>query len=231
MCFCVMNIVISLGGSILLSDFKSDKIKQYIGILCELNEDHNIVVVTGGGTIARDYIKVEKQLGANDFEADETGIMVTRLNAKVLLSGLGDLGYPCIPTNFDEVKGAFNTQKIVVMGGTFPSISTDGTSALVAEAIHADLFINATSVDGVYDSDPKKNKDAKIIKNLTYSKLSEILSSNVSQAGTYALFDRTAIDVLNRSNIPCVVVNGHDPNNIKKAIGREIGTYISNKEK
>ena len=228
MCSYVMNIVISLGGSILLSDFNSAKIKQYVDILRDLRKNHNIVVVTGGGSVARDYISVAKKLGANDFEADELGIMVTRINAKVLLSGLSDMGSSFIPKNFDEVKKALDTQKIVVMGGTFPSISTDGTSALVAEAIHADLFINATSVDGVFDKNPKKNKDAKIIKKLSYSELSDILSSNASNAGTYELFDRTAIDVLSRSNISCVVVNGHDPLNIKKAVNKEIGTYISN---
>ena len=97
----------------------------------------------------------------------------------------------------------------------------------VTEISHSDIP-STTSVDGVYDSDPKKDKNAKIIEKLSYSKLSEILSSNASEAGTYALFDRTAIDVLNRSNISCVVVNGHDPKNIQKAVNKEIGTYISN---
>ncbi len=223
-----MNIVISLGGSILLSDFRASKIKKYIAILKKLAKDHNIIVVTGGGSIARDYIKVVKELGANDFYADEIGIQVTRINAKVLLSGLGDLGYFCISKDFDDVREGSLSGKIVVMGGTFPSISTDGTSALVSEATGADLFINATSVDGVYEKDPKKNKDVKIIPKLTYDHLSKILASNNSQAGTYALFDRTAIDVLKRSNIPCIVVNGYDPENLIKATKKDIGTYISN---
>jgi len=83
MCSYVMNIVISLGGSILLSDFNSAKIKQYVDILRDLRKNHNIVVVTGGGSVARDYISVAKKLGAT-FIADINLMKLTKAieNAK-----------------------------------------------------------------------------------------------------------------------------------------------------
>ena len=111
-------------------------------------------------------------------------------------------------------------------GGTEPAHSTDAVGSILAEFVGADLLINATSVDGLYDKDPKKYQDAKLFPEVTPSKVLECLSGNEVKAGTYEFLDHTAIQIIKRSGIKTIILNGENPENINRALNERIGTLI-----
>lgn len=223
------KIVISVGGSILVRDLSSQNIKRYADVIYEISKDNKVFVVVGGGYIARNYIKVAKELGLNDSAADYIGIDITRINARLLIAALPEESvYGDVALNFKEAKNFSNFKDIVVMGGTEPGHTTDAVGAILAEYVSADMFINATSVDGVYDKDPNKFMDAKKIGLLTTSGLMKIVGGARMDAGLNMILDILAIKVIERSGIETYILDGRDPINILKAVNKEeIGTRIN----
>lgn len=224
-----MKIVIAIGGSILLKKYDYQKFQEYSKILKSLSDEHELFVVVGGGKPARDYINVIRDLNGGEAQCDDIGIEVTRINAKLLLTALGDYAYQRVPHNFQEALEFSASGKIIVMGGTEPAHSTDAVSAILAEYIHADKLINLTSVDGMYNKDPNKYEDAELIKEITASEMMDFISGKDTKAGTYEFFDMTAIQMIKRSSIETVIANGYTPENLTKVInGEDIGTKIIN---
>ena len=221
-----MKIVITIGGSIIIKDHDYKKFEDYAKILKDINEEHKIFVVVGGGTTARDYIGIARDLGVSEAMCDDIGIEVTRLNAKLLIAALGDSAYPVVPNNFREAMQFASSNRIVIMGGTEPAHSTDAVGSILAEFVGAELLINATSVDGLYNKDPNKYPDAEMFTEVKPSKMMELMSTKDIKAGTYEFFDMTAIQIIKRSAIKTVILNGEDANNIKTAINGKIGTTI-----
>lgn len=88
------TVVISLGGSILIPSLEKNTIRKYVPVLGEIAEHHRLFVVVGGGGEARRYITVTRNLGIDEGTSDEIGILVTRLNANLLVAALGDAAYP-----------------------------------------------------------------------------------------------------------------------------------------
>ncbi len=225
-----MKIVIAIGGSILLKEYNCKKFQEYSSILKDLSKEHELFVVVGGGKPAREYIGVVRDLGAGEAQCDDIGIEVTRINAKLLLSALGDIAYQRVPHNFQEALEFSASGKIVVMGGTEPAHSTDAVSAILAEYINADQLINLTSVDGMYTKDPNKFDDAKLVSEITATDLLEFLSGKDVKAGTYEFFDTTAAQMIKRSKLQTVITNGYEPENLIKAInGENVGTKVISK--
>ena len=222
-----MKIVIAIGGSILLKEYDSKKFQEYSTILKDLAKEHDIYVVVGGGKPAREYIGVVRDLGAGEAQCDDIGIEVTRINAKLMLSALGDAAYQRVPHNFQEALEFSASGKIIVMGGTEPAHSTDAVSAILAEYIHADKLINLTSVDGMYTKDPNKFDDAELVPEITATDLLEFLSGKDVIAVTYEFFDTTAVQMIKRSNLETVITNGFEPENLIKAVnGENVGTKV-----
>jgi uridylate kinase len=221
-----MKIVITIGGSIIIKGHDYKKFRDYAKVLRDINEEHEIFVVVGGGTTARDYIGIARDLGVSEAMCDDFGIEVTRLNAKLLIAALGDYAYPVVPHNFREAMQFASSNRIVVMGGTEPAHSTDAVGSILAEFVGAELLINATSVDGLYNKDPNKYSDAEMFNEVKPSKMMELMSTKDIKAGTYEFFDMTAIQIIKRSGIKTVILNGGNANNIKTAIKDKIGTTI-----
>jgi uridylate kinase len=221
-----MKVVVTVGGSIIIKDGDHKKFKDYADVLFEMNNENEIFVVVGGGKPAREYIGIARGLGISEAACDDIGIEVTRLNAKLLIMALGDAAYPRVANNFHEAMEFSVSGKIVVMGGTEPAHSTDAVGSILAEFVCADLLINATSVDGLYDKDPNKYDDAQMYEKITPTEMMSILSSKEIKAGTYEFFDMTAIQIIKRSSIKTRIVNGENPENILKAVNTEIGTTI-----
>jgi uridylate kinase len=221
-----MKIVITIGGSIIIKDHDYKKFREYAEVLSDLTREHEIFVVVGGGKTARDYIGIARGLGVSEAMCDDVGIEVTRLNAKLLIAALGDYAFPEVPRNFREALKFASSKKIIVMGGTEPAHSTDAVGSILAEFVGAELLINATSVDGLYNKDPNKYPDAKKFDEVKPSKMMELMSTNDIKAGTYEFFDMTAIQIIKRSSIKAVILNGGDAQNIKTAIDGKIGTII-----
>jgi uridylate kinase len=221
-----MKIVVTIGGSIIIKDHDYLKFKAYADILRDMKKEHELLVVVGGGKTARDYIGIARGLGASEALCDDIGIEVTRLNARLLITALGDDAYPAVPHNFSEALEFSQSGKMVVMGGTEPAHSTDAVGSILAEFVGANLLINATSVDGLYDKDPNKYPDAVMFDEVTTSQMMDMLKSKDIKAGTYEFFDQTAVGIIKRSNIKTVILNGHDPQNLVRAIQGKIGTTI-----
>jgi len=221
-----MKIVVTIGGSILVQDNNYKKFEEYAEIISQMNNEHKLYVVVGGGKPARDYISMARGLGASEALCDDIGIDVTRLNARLLITAMSEIAYPEVPHNFAEALEYSESGKLVVMGGTEPAHSTDAVGSILAEFVGADLIINATSVDGLYDKDPHKNSDAVKIDEITASRMMELLSNKDTKAGTYEFFDHTAIGIIKRSRIKTVIVDGNIPENLYKAVFEKIGTII-----
>jgi uridylate kinase len=220
------RIVIKLSGSVFNDDI-ANKLIRYAAMLVEISKQVQPVVVAGGGNIARHYIRIARELGLDEASLDSLGIEVSRLNARLLIAALGDRhAYPIVAQDLEHVSIAAASGKIIVTGGLHPGQSTNATSALIAEKIKASKFLNATDVDGIYDSDPNKNNAAKLFKEITVKKCLDILGAENSAAGAYELMDIVALKVIERSKIPTIVLRS-EPANIKNAIANEIiGTRI-----
>ena len=113
------------------------------------------------------------------------------------------------------------------MGGVSPGYTTDAVSAILAEYVWADLLINATSVDGVYSSDPKIDPESRRYEKITADELVEIVLGTKLDAGSTSVIDPVGAKVIERSGIKTIVLDGRDPSNILKALrGEKIGTTI-----
>lgn len=220
------RIVIKLSGSIFSQDTNHDSIKDYAQMLIDISNNIQPIVIAGGGKIARHYIDLARNLGSDEANLDIIGIEVSRLNAKLLIAALGDQAYSQVPKNLEEVAIAVASGKIVIAGGLHPGQSTNATSALIAETSKASGFVNSTDVNGIYDSDPNVNPNARLFKEITVNECMEILRAERTVAGTYDLMDIIALKVIERSKIPTRVIRS-DVGNIRDAIdGKDIGTKI-----
>ena len=219
------RIVIKLSGQVFGME-RTKELKDYAAFFVKQSKICQPVLVAGGGKIARYFINHARSSGADESTLDELGIEISRLNAKLLIYALKGNAYPHPPTNLTEVKQAVDSGFIVVTGGLHPGQSTNGTAALIAEKINATEFLNATDVDGIYDSDPNKNKKAKQFKRIELKDLRSLLVHEDSMAGGYDLMDIVALKVIERSKIKTRIIKS-DIKIIEKAIkGLSTGTEI-----
>ncbi len=219
------KIVIKLSGSIFGMD-NVKVLKDYASFLVKISKICQPIVIAGGGHIARHYISHARSSGADESTLDELGIEISRLNAKLLIYTLKNKAYSHPPITLQEVKHAVDDGLIVVAGGLHPGQSTNGTAALIAEKIKAELFLNATDVDGVYDMDPNKYKRAKKFKRIELKNLKNMLVHEDSVAGGYDLMDIVALKIIERSKINTQILKA-DIKLIEKAIkGANVGTKI-----
>lgn len=224
------SVVISIGGSVLVPD-KDDAyfIKSLSELLLELSDEIKLFVVTGGGSIARFYINLGRSLGISENELDELGIGATKLNAQLLIQTVKDKANFKPAQTVEEAAESGKEHGIVIMGGTIPGHTTDTVSAQLAEKVGADRLVNATNVDGVFDSDPKKNPDAKKFDKMSYEELNSLVSGDHGKAGPNVIFDPKGTEIIARMKIPLLVCNGRDIQALKNAIlGKEFeGTIIT----
>ncbi|MBO7125651.1 MAG: UMP kinase, partial [Bacteroidales bacterium] len=120
------------------------------------------------------------------------------------------------------VKKAFENNEVVIFGGGTgnPFFTTDTAAALRAVEIGADVLLKGTRVDGVYDSDPEKNPNAKKFDEITFT---EAYSKGLK------IMDLTAFTMCKENNLPIIVFNVGDVTSLKKIVsGDKIGTIIKN---
>ena len=219
------RIVIKLSGRIFGMD-NAKILKDYASFLVKISKICQPIIVAGGGNIARHYITHARSSGADESTLDELGIEISRLNAKLLIYALKNKAYSHPPTTLQEVRHAVDDGLIVVTGGLHPGQSTNGTAALIAEKINAEQFLNATDVEGVYDMDPNKFKNAKKFKRIELKNLKNMLVHEDSIAGGYDLMDIVALKIIERSKIKTRIIKA-DIKILEKAIrGGDVGTEI-----
>ena len=194
-------------------------------------EGIDVAIVVGGGNIWRGLSGSAK--GMDRAQADYMGMLATCMNALALQDGLQQAGVPSRVQTAIEMRQVaepyirgkairhMEKGRVVIFGaGTGnPYFSTDTTAALRAAEIKADVILmGKKGTDGIYDSDPNKNPDAKKFDELSYS---EILARRL------AIMDSTATSLCMDNDIPLVVFNIEDYENIyRAAIGEVIGTTV-----
>lgn len=187
-----------------------------------------IGIVVGGGNFWRG-----RSSGKMDrTRADHMGMLATVINALGVCDALEQLGAEVrvqtaitmqqIAEPYIRNRAVRHMEKgrIVIFGcGTGnPFFSTDTAASLRAAEIDADIILKATMVDGVYDSDPKKNPDAQKYDTLSFD---EVLGQHL------AVMDSTAASMCNDNHIPIMVFSLEDPHNIVRAVcGEDIGTIV-----
>ena len=223
-----MKVSISLGGSLLTREMTPANYRNYSRVLRRLKEKgHQLVVVCGGGRPAREFISMARELGADPGIQDRLGILATHANALLLIAALGEDADPRIHRRSDQVRKHLS-DRILVGGGHLPGSSTDYRAVLFAEAMGADLVVNATDYGGVFDKDPSKHPDAKQYERLSYKELISIIKKRFEQSpGDYGLFDLKAARRLSRIHMPLTIIDGTDPEEIARAVeGGHGGTEI-----
>jgi uridylate kinase len=189
-----------------------------------------IVVVVGGGNIWR--YRDNKGKGLPRVESDFMGMMATIMNGaamKATLERLGAKARVMSALNVAEIAEPYVRQKaldhldqgriLVCAGGTGrPFFTTDSAAALRGLELNCDVLLKATKVDGVYDSDPMKNKKAKRYDSITFD---EVLKRKL------AFMDTTASALCREGNLPVVVFDLMKKGNLSKAASaKKIGTLV-----
>ena len=200
----------------------AQKVKECSDMGCE------IAIVVGGGNFWRG----RPGEGMDRTRADHMGMLATAINALALCDALEQLGVEvrvqtaiamhevAEPYIRNRAVSHLNKGRVVIFGcgtGT-PFCSTDSAAALRACEIEADVIFKATNVDGVYDSDPRKNPNAAKYDEIS---LAEVVEKHLN------VMDATAAAMCLDNNMPILVFNLTDPDNIVRAVqGENIGTIV-----
>jgi len=227
------RVVISVGGSVLVPSLEAHRLKEWAESLINLTKAGiQIFAVVGGGGEARRYIDACRDIGLDEASSDEIGILVTRINAALLVGALKEYVYPIVATSYLDAKAAGFSGKIVVMGGITPGQTTDAVAAVLAEEVGASMMINLTAIDGIYSADPKKDKSAKKHDLMTPQELIDLIMKEKMNAGSNMVIDLVAAKIAERSGIPLVIIDGRDPSLIGKALldGKFEGTIVGEKK-
>jgi len=229
------RILLKLSGEALLG-------KQNFGIDSEIVEhiasevlkvvklDIEVGIVIGGGNIYRGLSA--SQQGVDRVTGDFMGMLATVINSLALQNEIEKRGiYARVLSaiKMDKVAEPFIVRRairhlekkrvVIFSAGTGnPYFTTDTAAALRANEIKAEVIIKGTRVDGVYDSDPEKNKKAKLFKKLSYN---EVLEQKLR------VMDLTSITLCQENNLPIIVFNMNIEDNLEKLLsGKDIGTLI-----
>lgn len=211
-------IVFSLGGSALVPDSVDvEFMRNFRDLVIEASKRiQKIGIVVGGGKTSRVYQDAARKAGkAEDIDLDLIGIRATMLNAELLRSVLFEHAYDNVIV--DPTRKFSTGKPIIIASGWKPGFSTDFVAIKLAENVNANLVINVTNVDYVYDSNPSDNSNAKPIKELTWTQFVSRFGSEWTP-GLHSPFDPVAAQRAEKAGISVAVVNGNDLKNIKKCM-------------
>jgi len=214
-------IIISVGGSLIVPQGEVNEIflkKLNIFIREQVEKGKRFFLVAGAGKIGRKYRDAGKAVigSMTDADLDWLGIHTTRLNAHLLRTIFSDIAHPRIIENYD--KKLRNWKEPVVVGaGWKPGWSTDYDAVVLARDYGANLIINLSNIDWVYDKDPNKYKDAKPIKKLTWEEMEKLVGNKWSP-GINAPLDPIASQLAHKLNLTVIVTNGENFPNLKKIV-------------
>lgn len=208
---------------------EANKVADLIKRVRDLGVD--VAIVIGGGNLWRGAIGENK--GMDRATADYMGMLATVMNALALMDALEKLGVMTRVMTSIEMRTVaepyirrrairhLEKGRVVIFGGGTgnPYFSTDTAAALRATEIDADVVIKATKVDGVYDSDPKRNPNAVKFEKLSYL---DTLAKRIE------VMDATAVTLCMDNDLPILVLNLWDQEGLIKALyGKTVGTLVS----
>jgi len=228
------RILLKLSGESLGSggvDYKClQKVAQQIAVVNR--KGIAIAIVIGGGNVWR-FRDNQKLTSLPRVNSDYLGMLATVFNGVVLNAALKDLGINAevfsavkSPSEITQPYSITKARKVMGKGGVVilsggtgkPFVTTDTAAAMRAVEMQCERILKATNVDGVYDSDPRKNRKAKLLKQLTYRE---------TIAQKYGVMDLKAFEILEKKKIPLAVFNfGKAGLLLKAASGEAVGTLI-----
>lgn len=231
------RVLLKLSGEALMGDQGygiSPKMIRYVAgeVQSIFDLGVQIALVVGGGNIFRGI--AASSYGMDRASADKMGMLATVLNSLALQDALEKIGIHTrvqSAISMHEIAEPYILRRavrhlekgrvVILAAGTGnPYFTTDTAAVLRAQEIHADILLKATKVDGLYDSDPVTNKDAKFIKRISYMAVLE---------KQFNVMDMTAISLAMDNHLPLVVFNLTKKGNVKRIIcGEEIGSRIGN---
>jgi uridylate kinase len=201
-------IVISLGGSLIVPNEVDWKfLKKFKDLIINLiQKNYRFVIITGGGNTARKYQAASLKVGVLDSEdRDWIGIHATRLNGHLLRTIFRKYSHPRI-NKYPHEKFDFR-EKILIGAGWKPGFSTDLDAVILAKEYGAKTVINLSNIDFVYTKDPKKFRDAKKIKEISWPDFRKIVGDKWDP-GLNAPFDPVASRRAEESKMEVVIMNG-----------------------
>ena len=231
------RVVIKLSGEALMGDQSfgiSPDMIQYVAeeIRSVFDLGLEVALVVGGGNIFRGI--AASSYGMDRSSADHMGMLATVINCLALQDALENKGIPTrtqTAISMHEVAEPFILRRatrhlergraVIFGAGTGnPYFTTDTAAVLRAQEIRAEILLKATKVDGLYDADPEKSKNAKLLKHVTYM---EVLEKQLK------VMDMTAISLAMDNDLPLAVFNLKNKGHIRRVVcGEDIGTRISN---
>jgi len=230
------RVLLKLSGEALMGDQGfgiSSQVIKYVAeeIRSVFDLGVQIAIVVGGGNIFRGI--AASSYGMDRTSADHMGMLATVINSLALQDALEKKGVATriqSAISMHEVAEPYILRRavrhlekgrvVIFAAGTGnPYFTTDTAAVLRAQEIHAEILLKATKVDGLYDSDPVINKDAKFLGRVKYM---EVLEKQLK------VMDMTAISLAMDNNLPLAIFNLKKKGNIRKVIcGEDIGTRIN----
>ena len=201
-------IVLSLGGSLIIPENINVKfLKEFKKIILEHAKKRKFVIVCGGGSIARKYISALKQVRVNEKLQSFSGISATRMNARFMNYFFNQDAEQGIPEKMDGVKKYLKGRNIVFCGALEykPHQTSDSTASQIASELKA-TFINLTDVDGLYDKNPRKFKNAKFIPRISWKKFNEMANKLKFNPGQHFVLDQKASKIIMENKIKTYII-------------------------
>lgn len=230
------RVLLKLSGEALMGDQGfgiSSQVIKYVAeeIRSVFDLGVQIAIVVGGGNIFRGIAATS--YGMDRTSADHMGMLATVINSLALQDALEKKGIATriqSAISMHEVAEPYILRRavrhldkgrvVIFAAGTGnPYFTTDTAAVLRAQEIHAEILLKATKVDGLYDSDPVINKEAKFLRRIKYM---EVLEKQLK------VMDMTAISLAMDNNLPLAIFNLKNKGNIRKVVcGEDIGTRIN----
>lgn len=182
----------------------------------QIEKGMRFVIVTGGGKIARKYIEAGSMIDEiEDEDKDWLGIHATRMNAHFIRTIFRKHAHPTINKNPYDLEGFLKAKEpILVAAGYKPGNSTDYIAVLIGKQFGAKKIANLSNIDFVYDSDPKKNPDAKKIENISWSDFRKMVGDKWDP-GANVPFDPVASKLADEEKMEVAIMDGRNLDNLE----------------
>lgn len=224
-------IVLSLGGSLIVPDEINLKfLENFKRILEKYNDNYKFVVVCGGGSVARKYIKALKESGKSEYLQSMAGIAITRINARFMTYFFGKDASQGIPHDMKDVKSLSARNEVVFCGALryAEKQTSDSTAAKLAAFLKTD-FVNLTVVSGLYNKNPFKHKGAKFIPEISWYDFLKMTNKIKYKPGQHFVLDQEAARIIKENRIRTYIL-GENLNEFSNFLsGKKFkGTVIEN---
>jgi uridylate kinase len=218
----------SLGGSLIVPDeIDIGFLRGFKAVIeSSIKKGNKFLLITGGGRTSRRYSEAAIALGdLNHDDLDWLGIHSTRLNGHLMRTIFRKQAHKIIITNPNKPEAA--PEPLIIAAGYRPGWSTDYVAMLLARRYKAEVVLNLSNIDYVYDKNPKDHKDAKPIKEISWKDFRKIVG-NKWDPGLNLPFDPVASKLAEKMKLKVIVMNGKNLQNLKNFLsGKKFkGTVI-----